>query len=232
MSSYNYKGVPHHKLKFEHFIPTEISEPSDVVYDQETNHMFVVSDHTGTLYECEISGKVIRKAPEKGLDFEGVEIKDNNVFVADESGRKVYKYNKKDLSLVYTYNTPYDGPRNSGFESLTYNETKKCFIMISEKNPIVIFEMDENFKVLKQYPFSGVRDISAARWYKGQMYLLSDMDMSIMRCDPNTYEVKEEYSINVLNPEGLAFDKNSNIIITSDKLSRIYYFKNLPTNNE
>ena len=71
--------------------------------------------------------------------------------------------------------------------------------------------------------------MSGARWYKGDMYLLGNLDETIFKCDPNTYEVKEWYKINVLNPEGLSFDANGNVSITSDDLQRLYFFKNLPT---
>ena len=43
-------------------------------------------------------------------------------------------------------------------------------------------------------------------------------------------KVKEWYKIDVLNPEGLAFDADGNVTITSDNLQRIYFFKNLPHN--
>jgi hypothetical protein len=43
--------------------------------------------------------------------------------------------------------------------------------------------------------------------------------------------VKEYYDIDVLNPEGLAFDADGNVSITSDDLQRLYFFKNLPTQN-
>jgi len=229
--SFNYKGVPHHKFKEDHFSNVEVKEPSDIVYDAATNHFFIVNDG-GTFSECDLTGKVIRTAKEKGWDFEAIEIKDDYIYIGDESARKVHKYKKSDLSLVTSYETPYSGPRNSGFESLTYNETKHCFVMVIEKNPVTLYEMDENFKTIKTMPFKGVKDISAARWYNGFMYLLSDEDMEILKCDPNTYEVLEEYSIKVLNPEGIAFDKDGNVVITSDKLQRIYYYKNLPKTNE
>ena len=62
------------------------------------------------------------------------------------------------------------------------------------------------------------------------MYFLSSYDQLIYRVDPNTYEVKEEFKINVSNPEGLAFDKHGKVTITSDDLQRIYFFNQLPTN--
>src|SRR5580698_8702750 len=79
----NWKDVPHCKFKFDHFKSLNgIPEPSDVVYDKDTKHLFIVSDH-GKLFECELDGKIIRKADKEGMDFEGVEVKDSFVYVSD-----------------------------------------------------------------------------------------------------------------------------------------------------
>ena len=216
------------KFPFESFKSLSMPEPSDIVYDKASNHFFIVSDH-GSLYECDLTGKIIRKASEGGLDFEGVEVTDSFVYVSDETPRTIYKYLKSDLSLIRTYQVKWGGGINKAFESITYNETKKCFVLVSEA-PVVIIEYDDHFKELDRYPIHVTRDVSSARWYKGAMYLVGDKDRVIIKCDPVTYKVQAYYKINVLNPEGLAFDAAGNVTMTSDDLQRIYFFKNLPLN--
>ena len=223
------KDTPHCKFKFEHFKSLKnIPEPSDVVYDKETNHFFIVSDH-GMLFECNLDGSIIRKAEYEGLDFEGVEVKDSFLYVSDESPRKVYKYRKSDLSMVKEYSVSWAGAMNKAFESITYNYAKKCFVLVAQY-PTVIIEYNDDFKEINRYKFHSTRDVSDARWYNGDIYLLGSLDETIFKCDPITYEVKEWYKIDVLNPEGLAFDADGNVTITSDNLQRIYFFKNLPHN--
>jgi len=219
--------IPHYKFKFVEHRSLKIPEPSDIVYDSTTMHFFIVSDH-GILLECDTIGNVIRKADKKGMDFEGVEVRGDDVYVSDETPREVYKYDRKTLKLEATYSVPLGGKLNKGFESITYNSTKNCFVLVSEK-PAVIYEFDENFKVLGQYSFNDARDISSARWHQGKMYLLSDEDACIFKCDPRTYQPLEKYSVSILNPEGLCFDSHNNVYITSDDLERLYFFKNLPT---
>ncbi len=225
--SFKKKEIPTTKFKFEHFkLLKKIPEPSDIVYDKETGHTFIVSDH-GKLFECDTLGNIIRKAPEEGMDFEGVEILDSFVYVSDETPRKVYQYRKSDLSLVNVFSVTWQGALNKAYESLTYNATKKCFLLVSQQ-PVAVVEYDKDFKEIKKYPFRLARDISSARWHNGFVYLLSGKDECIFKCDPNTYEALEKYNINVLNPEGLAFDAHENILITSDDLQRLYFFNNLP----
>lgn len=225
--SFKEKEAPHCKFKSEHFKTLKkIPEPSDIVFDEESNHFFIVSDH-GKLFECDLEGNIIRKAEEEGMDFEGVEVKDGFVYVSDEKPRKVYKYRKSDLSLVKVYPVSWAGGYNKAFESIAYNYTKNCFVLISQ-TPVTVIEYDTNFHELERYPLHIARDMSGARWYKGDLYLLSSMDASIFRCDPVTYAVKEYYKIDVINPEGLAFDAGGKVLVTSDQLWRLYFFGSLP----
>jgi uncharacterized protein YjiK len=230
-SSFTHKAIPHCKFKAEHHkFLKKIPEPSDIVYDKETNHCFIVSDH-GMLFECDTVGNIIRKAPEEGLDFEGVEIKDSFIYVSDETPRKVYKYRKSDLSLVKIYTVSWGGAMNKAFESIAYNYTKHCFILVAQA-PVTIVEYTDDFKEIERFSFHGARDMSGARWYNGSLYLLSNLDTRIIKCDPATYEAKEYYDIDVINPEGFGFDANGNVRVTSDDLQRLYFFKNLPIINK
>ena len=217
-------------FKYEHsaFLK-HIPEPSDIAYDSATKHYFIVSDH-GKLFECELSGKIIRKAKFEGLDFEGVEVKDGFVYVSDESGRMVYKYKQRDLSLVKSYPVKWEGAINKAYESIAYNYAKKCFVLVAEK-PATIVEFDENFNELKRYPFRYAKNISGARWHNNALFLLSSAGNCIIKCDPETYLPTTKYNINVVNAEGMTFDSSGNVTITSDDFQHIYYFKNLPNSN-
>ena len=87
--------------------------------------------------------------------------------------------------------------------------------------------MDSNFSITKQTDISDVAsDISSARFYKNELFLLSDEDMTLIKVNPETFEVIQKWRIPVINPEGLAFDKNGNILITSDDMQRLFYFNN------
>lgn len=221
------KGYPEFSIRsVRHVNLKKIPEPSDVVYDSTNSHLYIVSDH-GILFETDTNGTVLRKAKEEGLDYEGVEIAGEHIYVSDETPRKVYKYNKKDLSLEKTYTVNWSGGMNKAFESITYNYSKNCFVLVSEV-PVVIIEYNENFEVLEKHPFHEARNMSSARWYKGYLYLLSSLDECIFKLDPVSYTVLAKYKIGVYNPEGFAFDGNSKLMVTSDDLQRMYYFNKLP----
>ncbi len=219
--------VPVYRLKaLKHSFLKGIPEPSDIVFDAETGHFFIVSDH-GILFECDSSGLVLHRAKEEGMDFEGVEVKGVHIYVSDESGRKVYKYRKSDLFLEQTYQVYWGGPMNNSYESIAYNNTKNCFVLISEKPPTVV-EYDTTFKELAQYPLGFTRDINGCRWHGGSLYMVSNGNASVFKCDPVHYKPEAIYKVNILDPEGIAFGRNGNVFITSDNEQRLYVFNTLP----
>lgn len=225
----SFKRAPNHPARLtpqDWHTLRHIPEPSDIVFDNTNGRCFVVSDH-GILYECAADGAILKKAEKEGMDFEGVEVKDGFIYVSDEKPRKVYKYRESDLGLETVYSVSYAGPMNKAFESIAYNQTKHCFIMVTQQ-PAVIYEYDETFQLLNKMPFHDAGDISSARWYDGSIYLLSSKGDEIFKCDPADYHVLHSYKLAIINPEGLAFDHTGKIVITSDDLQRIYFFNSLP----
>jgi uncharacterized protein YjiK len=214
------------KLKPTKQVSIDVPEPSDICYNPDDNSFYIVSDQ-GILFENDENGKVIRKMKEKDTDFEAVYVDAKNVYAVDESGRTIYEYDKKTLKKNKTTYIKYDGPKNKGYESFTFNADKNKYLLITESKPILVFELDTNFNVIKQTDISGIaRDISSARFYKNDLYLLSDEDMMLIKVNPETYEVIQKWYLPVINPEGLAFDKDGNILITCDDMQRLYYFNN------
>lgn len=219
------RQVPVHELHHASFRNLKgIPEPSDIVYIPGSRDCYIVSDH-GILFRCDSSGTPLQQAQWEGMDYEGVEIVGDNIYVSDETPRKVYKYSR-DMQLLREYQVSWQGALNKAFESIAWNSSKQCFVLVSQE-PVSVVEYDTAFHVLNKYQFHGARNIASARWHNGYMYLLSSKDRCILQCDPQTYEVKQKYIIDVLNPEGLAFDASGNVVITSDALQRLYFFNQL-----
>ena len=214
------------KLKPTKSVAVKIPEPSDICYSSKSNTFFIVSDN-GILFETDKDCKVVRKQAQEGTDFEAVYADENFVYAVDESNRTIYKYDITSLKLIKSYSIPYEGARNKGYESFDFNKTTNSYSLITESNPILLFELDKDFKVTNQTDLSKIAsDISSARFYDGYLWLLSDEDMMLLKLNPTTYEVISKWSLPVINPEGLAFDKEGNILISCDDMQRVYYFKN------
>jgi uncharacterized protein YjiK len=213
-------------LKPNRWITVAIPEPSDICYHADTNTFYVVSDD-GMLFETDQEGKIIRSIVENDADFEAVFTDQTNVYAVNERHRKIEVYNSISLQKNKTITVPFGGGRNRAYEALTFNKSKNSFILVVEKDPITLFELDANFVITNQIDLSKIaRDIAAASYYNNFLWLLSDEDRTVFKLNPNSYEVIGKWELPVINPEGLAFDKNGDLLITCDDMQRIYYFNN------
>ena len=213
------------KLKPERFVTLAIPEPSDLCFSFDKKSIFMVSDE-GFLFETDKNGTIIRKANFEGVDCEAVFADEKYVYVVEETTREIKVFNLKDLTLEKTISLPYSGGRNKGYEAFTFNKSKNKYIVLTEKDPVFLFELDLEFKVFNKIKLEKIaRDISAATYHNNFLWLLSDEDNTVFKLNPNNYEVLKKWKIKVLNPEGISFDENGNMLILSDDLKRLYFFK-------
>ncbi|MCB2216093.1 SdiA-regulated domain-containing protein [Desulfofustis glycolicus] len=201
----------------------DIVEPSDICLHPDGESLLIVSDK-GTLFQTDANGTVLTRAPFQGGDFEGVYSHAGKIYVADESNRLVHRFNPDGLVLEQTFSIPYDGKRNSGYESIVYNPVREVFLLITEKDPVTILELDDSFQVRAALPFAAASDISAATWHDGALWLLSDEEQAVLKLDPDRYEVLERWNISaVKKPEGIVFIGGS-MLVVCDKEQLLYFF--------
>ncbi|HMI07595.1 MAG TPA: SdiA-regulated domain-containing protein [Flavobacterium sp.] len=214
------------RLKPIRSVAIAIAEPSDICFNAKSGTFFIVSD-SGILFETDHDGKTLRQVSQKDADFEAVYSDEKNVYAVDETHRNIYIYDIDTFKVNRMVTIPYGGGKNKGYEALTYNKSKNGFAIITEKDPVYLFELDNDFKTLNRIDLSKIAtDISAAAYHDNFLWLLSDEDMMLLKLNPNTYEVVGKWSLPVINPEGFAFDQDGNLLITCDDMQRIYYFNN------
>lgn len=204
----------------------QIPEPSDICLNGAGNGFYIVSDN-GYLFQTDLEGKIISKASYHGFDFEGVYSDQNQVYVVDERTRFFHTFSKE-LQLKKSVEIQYNGGRNKGFESITWNAAKNCFVAFTEKDPSWVFELDQNFNILNKQKIKGMSDISAAAFKNDKLFLLSDEDHAIFRFNPQDYSLEKKFKLKIINPEGLAFGPEGTFYVCSDDLGILYRFDSSP----
>jgi len=204
----------------------KVAEPSDLVYIPGTApaRFYVVSDN-GYVAEMHSDGTIRRRTEEIAFDLEAALLHNAELLVVDERTRRVLWLDTTDLSVKRRLTVPYGGGRNKGYEALAWNPVKERYLLITERSPVYIVELDREFRTVNEIDFDrSIRDISSATWYDGHLWLLSDMDMLLLKCDPQNYKILGRWQVPVLNPEGFAFDGSGNLFVISDDRQRLYTF--------
>jgi uncharacterized protein YjiK len=222
-SAFALKKATHIKPKESFF--TEVPEPSDICNHPNNSNYFMVSDN-GFLFEVDENGKIIRKADFEGFDCEGVHADENFVYVVEEMVRKIRVFDLNTLELVRTVHLPYQGGRNKGYEAITFNKAKNKMVILTEKDPIYLFELNEDLSIYNEILLDGIaRDISAATYHEDHLWLLSDEDRTVFKLNPNNYKVLGAWKFPIINPEGLVFNKKGQMVIVSDDMEKFFIFE-------
>jgi len=207
-----------------------IPEPSDVAVSFDGQSLFIVSDN-GMLFQTDLQGNILKEATHKAFDLEAVFATENFVYAVDERTRLIHEYTLPNLIHVRELEVPYFGGRNKGYEGMTYNPVTKRFLLAVEKDPTMIFELDQDFKIINRIDFKGVSDISSITYYNGSLYVLSDENHCVLKVNPSTYSIEYKWKTNLLNPEGIAFLPNGELLLVSDDMGILYKYSALTQDN-
>jgi uncharacterized protein YjiK len=209
--------------KFTSWTKLRIAEPSGICVTAD-QHYFIASDD-GILYEIDKDGKVLRSRM-LGMDLEDICAIGTDLYIMDESLRRVYVLDENTWKQKAMHHINYNGPRNKGFESITYIPEKKHFIVITEKNPILLMETDENFNVINEVQIDHINDMSSATYYNHKLWLLSDEDHTVFKVNPDDFTIENKFNVPIFNPEGICFNDDGTMRVVSDNMQRLYIFPN------
>ncbi|MEI6311229.1 MAG: SdiA-regulated domain-containing protein [Bacteroidota bacterium] len=202
----------------------DIEEPSDIFFDIQTHHYFIVSDE-GTLKVKDEQMKTIHTLKKKGADFEAICVVDSFIYISEESSKRILQYDMNSYELVNTYDIHNFGSLNAGIEGLTYNKKTNTFFASYEKEPTAIIEFDIHFNQIRKVILKDVSDISSLYYYNNYLYVLSDEDASLLKFDPTSLHVVDKIKFKIINAEGVSFVDDNTFLIVSDASQKIYTFK-------
>lgn len=212
------------KLKYKKSVAVSIPEPSDICVDSVSGRIFIVSDKGG-YGEIDADGNTIRFTKAGLSDCEAVAIDNGSLLVVEERNRMIHQIEIDGGKEKKVIEIPYSGGRNKAYESICKLNSQQ-FLLITEKDPVWIFILNNEFQIVNRIRPEVKRDISAATWHKGRLWLLSDEEASVHLMSSDFKTIEKSFRLNVNNPEGLAFLKTDEMLILSDDFARLYFFGN------
>ncbi|MFM2048185.1 MAG: hypothetical protein RI955_733 [Bacteroidota bacterium] len=215
------------RIKPINHVIVDVLEPSDVcLAENQTN--FYIAGNRGMVAKVDASGKALQSINSAGSDYEGILQKGNELYVLDETYRRVDIYDAASLKKMRSVYLHDNGGLNQSFEGITFIPQKKQFITVTEK-PVSIHTYNEDLfetSVIDETPF---KEASSITYHHGSLWLLSDEQMMVYQLNADNFSIINQWKIPVLNPEGICFDAKENLIILSDDRKTLYTFS--PLNN-
>lgn len=205
-----------------------IPETSDLSFGSSTDILYTVSDRTAKVYKISTKGKVLSELQYTGSDLEGVcNFENQYIYVAEERLRKIIKLDLQGNKISEKAISVEINDENQGLEGISYDTFNKHFYILNEKNPGLLIETDENLNVQKNHFLTFSSDYSGicVDNVNQQLWIVCDESASVNQCTMDGTLIKS-YRIQVSNPEGIAFNPETNeLFVISDSEARLYHFK-------
>ena len=204
-----------------------VLEPSGLTLTSDQKGFWTVSDEDSSLYELDKYGKIIKRIKVDGFDLEGVT-------VIDEATLAIVLERTREVVILDTTGTEIKrvkinlgGELNLGLEGITYNENTKHFYIVSEKDPPLIIELDENLNEVRRDTIKFAADVSGIFYDENDniLWILSDEDQMVVKTDMEL-NIITKFNISILQPEGITINnKGDRMYIISDREERLSVYK-------
>jgi uncharacterized protein YjiK len=199
-----------------------LAEPSDICAATNGNGYFLVGN-TGGLQHISNTGVVLTEKKPMGADFEGAAVFDNKLWVINESLRELSELDTLTFAVQRSVRLTDFGARNSSFEALTYLPNTHELWAFTEK-PVMLYRLNDNLQLQEQRLLPQFKEVSAATFYAGALWLLSDEGHCIYKVNPADFSIEKTWNLNIINPEGIAFNAKGELLILSDDRQMLYTF--------
>lgn len=206
----------------------DIPEPSALSLNADTNSLWTVSDNNSTVYLISLTGKILSSfVLANAQDLEGVEfVNDSTLAVVSEFSDELIICSPQGIERSrYKINAKQSD--NHGLEGVAFKKDSNSFCVINEKSPSLLIELTNDFFETHRTEITSMSDISDIYYDNEEniTWLLSDEDHAILRFNSEGVLI-EKLTIDVIQPEGLAYDKQNNFIyVVSDKTGELFTYK-------
>ncbi|MEY4110835.1 MAG: hypothetical protein RLZZ46_1190 [Bacteroidota bacterium] len=199
----------------------DIGEPSDICQGGQKDSYYVVSDN-GSIYKWNNKNQA-QKLKVSLWDAEGVCLTGKYLCVMEETPRRIVLLDTSDFTQHNSFHLVHTGGRNQSFESIAVNFRNEYLTCI-EKNPAEFRLLDSDFTEKKRFSIDNIKEVSGITFHADCWWILSDEGSCVYVLNSD-FKIMRHLRFDVMNAEGITFNEFGEMMILSDDLHSIYYFK-------
>jgi len=192
-----------------------VAEPSDITSWPGKENFLVLADKA-FLYEYAPDGTQIKRHSFESLDVEAITCSDKYCYVSEETLQRIHVLDVVTLNEIHAVQWHHGGGRNEGVEALVWLEDSRNLLASTEKDPQFFTLFNEAVQPLFSFRVEGINEVSALTYYGGHVYVLSDEQATIYKLSKDLKKVEMQWSVPMINPEGLVFQQGEKVIVLSD----------------
>lgn len=193
----------------------KVAEPSDISTWPGNKNYLVLADKA-FLYEYAPDGVQIKRHPFESLDLEALTCSDKYCFVSEETLQRIHILDVATLHEIHAVQWHHGGGRNEGVEAMVWLNESSRLLVATEKDPQFFTLLDESIQPLYSFRVDGINEVSALTYHQGNVYVLSDEQATIYKLSKDLKQVEMQWIVPMINPEGLVFSDNNEVIVLSD----------------
>jgi len=213
-------------LDFE--IDINVSEPSGLTYDPDTQTLWTVNDPPNNrAYNLSLTGDLLQTLDFTGDDLEGVAYDTNTgtLWLAEEGNFEIVNISLQGVELQRVQ-VPQSYPNsNSGLEGLCIGPAGD-FILLKEKNPGLFIEFSSDFSGLQETELTFADDYSGICYDASRtaFWIVSDESEMLYLWD-EVSGVREVYPLDFPKAEGIVYIvETGDFYMVSDSEQKLYKF--------
>ncbi|NQV49019.1 MAG: SdiA-regulated domain-containing protein [Candidatus Marinimicrobia bacterium] len=208
-----------------------ISEPSGLSLDKEAGFLYCVNDPPNNqVHRLDLSGDLKLTLSYNGDDLEGIcyDPRDNSVWIIEE-GRGQLIHLSESGNLITQTDVDYPLDSKSGLEGVAYEASTHSFLILKQKDPAVIIQIDSNLVTQNSKQINFASDISGICPGRntGEYLILSSEDKRMFEWSWERGLIAT-YRFDIKQAEGVAYDQDTDRIYIVCDADAILYIYNFP----
>lgn len=192
-----------------------VPEPSGLAFDLDGNHLWAVSDQTGSIYHLTPEGVRVATFDIEGQDLEGIAVdpSDGSLFVVEEGLGQVLHLDREGNLLERLTPAGLQGLGNTGLEGVTIDPQTGHLFLLKEKEPGLLVEIDRDGSVLATVALDFATDYSGLEYdpIAGQLLVISDESATLTWCTTDG-RPQRTLATGLEKGEGIALHPGSSVL--------------------